>query len=76
MSSVETNSCPRGECPRHKTLNEDNTYSLHVTAPLQKHFVVGRFATLNFFRFGYFLQQFEGVLNSLYHNDTGILIIE
>jgi hypothetical protein len=28
-------------CPRGQTLNEDNTYSLHVTPPLLKHFVVG-----------------------------------
>jgi hypothetical protein len=26
-------------CPRHKTLNEDNTLNLHVTPPLRKHFV-------------------------------------
>ena len=26
-------------CPRGQTLNEDNTYSLHVTPPLRKHFV-------------------------------------
>jgi len=26
-------------CPRHQTWNEDNTYNLHVTALLQKHFV-------------------------------------
>jgi|LakMenE18May11ns_1017448.scaffolds.fasta_scaffold9947088_3 hypothetical protein len=26
-------------CPQHQTWNEDNTYSLHVTALLQKHFV-------------------------------------
>jgi hypothetical protein len=28
-------------CPRNQTLNEDNTYSLHVTPPLRKHFVGG-----------------------------------
>jgi hypothetical protein len=28
-------------CPRGQTLNEDNTYSLHVTPPLRKHFVAG-----------------------------------
>ncbi len=28
-------------CPRGQTLNEDNTYSLHVTPPLLKHFVSG-----------------------------------
>ena len=27
-------------CPRNQTLNEDNTYSLHVTPPLRKHFVM------------------------------------
>jgi hypothetical protein len=27
-------------CPRHKTLNEDINFGQHVTAPLQKHFVV------------------------------------
>jgi hypothetical protein len=27
-------------CPRGQTLNEDNTYSLHVTPPLRKHFVM------------------------------------
>ena len=26
-------------CPRHKTLNEDINFGLHLTAPLQKHFV-------------------------------------
>jgi hypothetical protein len=26
-------------CPRGQTLNEDNTYSLHVTPPLRKHTV-------------------------------------
>jgi len=26
--------------PRGQTLNEDNTYSLHVTPPLRKHFVI------------------------------------
>jgi hypothetical protein len=26
-------------CPRGKTLNEDNAYSLHVPPPLRKHFV-------------------------------------
>jgi len=30
-------------CPRHKTLNEDINFGLHVTAPLKKHFV-GRWA--------------------------------
>jgi hypothetical protein len=29
-------------CPRGQTLNEDNTYSLHVTPPLRKHFVMQR----------------------------------
>jgi hypothetical protein len=28
-------------CPRHKTLNEDINFGLHLTAPLKKHFVVG-----------------------------------
>ena len=27
-------------CPRHKTLDEDINFGLHVTAPLKKHFVV------------------------------------
>jgi hypothetical protein len=35
-------------CPRHKVLNEDNTYSLHITPPLlAKHFVVGCFSFQN-----------------------------
>src|SRR5687768_14370644 len=25
--------------PRHQTLNEDNTFTLHITPPLRKHFV-------------------------------------
>ena len=37
-------------CPRHKTLNEDNTYSLHVTPPLRKHFVGGWQCALNVYR--------------------------
>jgi hypothetical protein len=34
--------CEAAPCPRHKTLNEDINFGLHVTAPLKKHFVVGR----------------------------------
>jgi hypothetical protein len=29
-------------CPRHKTLNEDMNFGLHLTAPLKKHFVARR----------------------------------
>jgi len=33
--------CEAASCPRHKTLNEDINFGLHVTAPLKKHFVNG-----------------------------------
>jgi hypothetical protein len=39
-------------CPRGQTLNEDNTYSLHVTPPLRKHFVGGRWFYTNSAPFG------------------------
>ena len=32
--------CEAASCPRHKALNEDIDFGLHVNAPLKKHFVV------------------------------------
>jgi hypothetical protein len=32
---------PLRHCPGHRTLGEDNFFSLHYTPPLHKHFVAG-----------------------------------